>query len=250
MVDFDSTMNDFDNHVINTLNDTFGSNYLPEHVTTWDFLREMDPDHVKHTWGEKMYHSREWTLSIPILPGVIEGVSNLLRAGYYLRVVTARTGKHLNWVEAWLDQHGMGAIPVTCVDKDTGDKAKWCRRYGYTIAIEDAPHHAMQLLETVDKVYLVEKLYNSHIGSKPHPASNLVRVKGLYEAAERIIESGIGNIRPTEESGIGVAGRADDAHPVVPGQPDQAIAHIRGFGVGAGRPVSHLHCRRPGDWVG
>lgn len=178
-------MNDFDNHVIRTLNDTFGSSYTYEQIKTWDFLREMDPEHVQHTWGEKMYHSPEWTASIPILPGVVEGVSMLLRAGYHCRVVTARTKQHELWVRTWLDTHGMMNLDLTCAaDKD---KAAWAKRYGYTIAIEDAPHHVLALGEVCDKVYMIRKPYNSHIAKVPHPHAAIIPVDSLLEAAERIV---------------------------------------------------------------
>jgi hypothetical protein len=232
MVDFDSTINKFDEHVIGTLNNVFGSEYLPEHVTTWDFLREMDPDHVKYTWGEKMYHSREWTLSIPMQPIADIAIAMLQANNYYVRVVTARTGQHLEWVEEWLRMRGIRNVSVTCVDKDTGDKAKWCQRYGYTIAIEDAPHHVMQLAETVPTVYMIEKLYNSHIAKVPHPFSSVIRVKSLLEAAERIIDGE----RSGSEANVGnddATGRAGDTDSFVPGQSDQSITNIRGIGVGA-----------------
>jgi hypothetical protein len=228
MVDFDSTINKFDEHVIDTLNNVFGSEYLPEHVTTWDFLREMDPEHVKYTWGEKMYHSQEWTLSIPMQPGAGIAIRKLQMNNYYVRVVTARTGKHLEWVEQWLRDHNIRGVSVTCVDKDTGDKAAWCRRYGYTIAIEDAPHHVMQLVETVPAVYMIEKLYNSHIAKVPHPFSSVIRVKSLLEATERIIDSE-SDFRQTEDGTA--TGRADESDPFVPIQSDQGVINIRGIGV-------------------
>lgn len=207
LIDWDSTMNDFDGHLVETLNDYFGSTYVVGDMKTWDWLRELEPEHLQHTWGEKVYNSPEWTASIPILPGVVPGISTLLRAGYAARVVTARGKTHEPWVRAWLDAHGMMNVPLTMADGK--DKAKWAKRYGYTLAIEDAPHHVIELAEVCDMVYMVDKPYNAHVGTKYHPDSlqNIVRVASLWEAVERILDRASGNQSATE----GRAGGTDPA---------------------------------------
>jgi hypothetical protein len=183
LVDWDSTVNDFDGFLLQTLNDRFGSAYVLGDMKTWDFLREMDPEHVQHTWGESVYHNREWTLAIPPLPGAILGMNRLRDAGYYLRIVTARTGKHLEWVQEWLTNQGVRGIEVTCADSK--DKAKWAERWGYNIAIEDAPHHVLALADVCERVYMVEKPYNSHVNGK-----RIERVPSLWVATERILDRG------------------------------------------------------------
>jgi hypothetical protein len=180
MVDFDSTLNDFDGHLLRTLNEQFGSNYVLGDIKTWDFIREMDPEHVQHTWGENVYYSRNWTLSIPPLPGAVLAMNRLRDAGWYVRVVTARDGVMLDWVKQWLRNEGLGWIGVSCTDK----KAEWVERYGYAVAIDDAPHHVLNLQSTsLDRVYMIDKPYNSHIVEE-RTFGKVIRVHSLWMAVE------------------------------------------------------------------
>jgi hypothetical protein len=220
LIDWDSTMNDFDGHLVETLNDYFGSNYVVGDMKTWDWLRQLEPEHLQHTWGEKVYNSPTWTASIPILPGVIGGIRNLLRAGYAVRVVTARGKTHQPWVRAWLDNHRMADIPLTMADGK--DKAKWAKKYGYTLAIEDAPHHVIELATVCDMVYMVDKPYNAHVGSKYHPdgLTNIVRVSSLWEATERILGA-------RQELGHATEGRAGGTDPALLEQSHTAASGVR-----------------------
>ena len=141
---------------------------------------------------------------------------------------------HLDWVQEWLRINGIRGMDVTCVDRySETTKAEWCKRYGYSLAIDDAPHHAMQLAETVDTVYMVDKPYNRHIAKVPHPASSIIRVKSLREAAERIIDGERSGARANKEVG-NASGRAGDADSFIPGVTHQAVTGVRGAGVLAG----------------
>lgn len=181
LVDFDSTINDFDGAVIRSLNEKFGSTYVVGDMKTWDFLREMDPQYVQHTWGEDMYQSYRWTMGIPPLDGASDGLRTLVKAGYKPRIVSARNPAMKGWIEDWLRTHKFPRIPVTYTGM-SGSKVNWAERYNYGIAIDDAPHHVMDLAEAGIMTYMVSKPYNSHIQEQ----DVIKRVDSLREAAEEL----------------------------------------------------------------
>src|SRR5215218_5192036 len=138
LIDFDSTLSDFDGHLFDTLNTKFGTSYTIADAINWDFIRNMDPEHVQHTWGKEVYESREWTLAIPPLPGAVLAMNMLWDAGFYCRVVTARKQYMGEWIKTWLDTNGLRWANVSCVESRS--KGGWARQHRYTIAVDDAPH--------------------------------------------------------------------------------------------------------------
>jgi hypothetical protein len=184
LVDFDSTINQFDQHMLATVNDRFGLVHEYSSITTWGFLDFMEqPEVGQWAWGPDVYNSYRWTLGIPPMPGAAEAMRNLKKAGHQVRIVTARKNTHQGWIEDWLRTHGFGPFPCSYNEK----KSVWARRYGYTIAIDDAPHQARDLMEEGVFVYLVDKPYNREIGRVPHPESRISRVDSLAEASRIIL---------------------------------------------------------------
>ena len=180
LVDFDSTMNQFDQHLLATVNDRFGLVHEHDDINTWDFLNFTEqPEVGQWAWGPEVYNNYHWTLTIPPMPGAKEAMRDLKKAGHQVRIVTARKNTQQGWIEDWLRTHGFGPFPCSYNEK----KSTWAKRYGYTVAIDDAPHQAKELIEEGVFVYLVDKPYNRELASVPHPHSRIRRVESLAEAS-------------------------------------------------------------------
>jgi hypothetical protein len=179
LVDWDSTINDFDGAVIASLNEKFGSTYVVGDMKTWEWLRELDPEHMKHTWGDSMFRNYRWTMAIPPLEGAAVALRKLMTNGFTPRIVTARDQSMKGWVEDWLRINRFPKIKVTY----NHHKVQWAERYGYTVAVEDAPHHVLEFADANMAVYMIDKPYNSHIEER----WNIVRVGSLLDAVERYI---------------------------------------------------------------
>jgi uncharacterized HAD superfamily protein len=182
-IDWDSTINDFDRHFVNTLNDTFGTNHSVSDMTSWDWVRGHGDYETEYMWGIKVFGSMEWNMAIPPKVGSVLAVNRLIDAGAKVDVVTARPHHHKPWLREWLDAQGLHRARAYV----NQHKSVHAEKYGVTAAVDDSPL-AVEHLRQVVPVYLIDMPYNQYvpISEKWFP---VVRVPSLWLAVEDIFES-------------------------------------------------------------
>jgi hypothetical protein len=181
LIDWDSTTNQFDKHMRETLNEKYGHAWEHEHINSWDFYRDvLDPDQFEWIWGDEAFNSREWTLKIPPHDRAFEALELLKEKGFQPFIVSQREKHHAAWIEEWFAQYGYD-YPVFVADKVINTKAMIARKYNLRIAVEDSPHGAAELVKTMT-VYLIDTPWNQEA---THP--KLRRVASLYEAVDDMV---------------------------------------------------------------
>ena len=182
MVDFDSTINDFNAGVCRVVNEKFGTSYAPKDFFTWSYGDVLGKE-VEAWFWQGPYQDPEWTLALPALPGATLALNRLVDAGKDVEVVTSRKENHVPWVKEWLFQQRLDRLPVR---GGAASKAWAIGEAGFDIAVDDAPHHAEELANYCE-VYLVDGPYNQHVEPKPDHLFPIHRVPSLWVATEQIL---------------------------------------------------------------
>jgi 5'' nucleotidase, deoxy (Pyrimidine), cytosolic type C protein (NT5C). len=180
LVDFDSTLNCLDEHMLATCNARHGTAYEPECLTHWDALNELDPKGF--VWGREVWQAFAWQLSIPPQPGAIETMRALTSAGHEPVIVSDRSATAGMHLDAWLEHHRLG-VPYVLSHRERMPKAYVAEVIGIELAIEDAPHHALAIAGRGIPVYLMDKPYNRAIDCEHTECIDRVR-GGWPEVAE------------------------------------------------------------------
>lgn len=176
MVDWDSTLNQFDEHFAGSVNEKFGTSIHPSHFTHWDYLRELPKEQVEWIWGTEAFDNKDWTLAIPPAPGAIHAVHLLRDAGYRVIVVSSRPLHHAQWIREWLDNYGLNDIEGWADPM----KLAFAQEFAVTLAFEDAPHTVEQLA-THCPVYLMDRPWNQDVAG-----DNIYRVESMWCAVEKM----------------------------------------------------------------
>ena len=177
LVDFDSTLTQMDEHMLATCNERHGTEYAHGDIDSWEWLATFP--HASWAWGDECFGSPEWQASVPPQPGAVRTVRELAMAGDEPYIVSDRTA-HTECIREWAANHGLGDLPVIISDRNDFPKWKVARGFGIRMAIEDAPHNALDLADKAGcyPVILIDKPYNRDID---HP--RIVRVANWDEVA-------------------------------------------------------------------
>ena len=187
LIDFDSTLNQFDQHLLDAINAKFGTFYEVREWTYWAFPRAgegMTQEEADFAWGVELFKNRDWTLTIPPAPGAVLATNRLLDAGFDVHVVSARFKYMRRWIKQWLEQNGIysktgdGDLAVAT----HSDKKGYARAYDIGVAIEDAPHNAIDL-SAVCPVYLIDQPWNRNVIE----GGPITRVESVWEAVEDLL---------------------------------------------------------------
>ncbi len=142
-------------------------------------------------------HVRDMLLSYPQTAGAAAGLKALAAAGHEVEIVTGRPASSHKATEEWLAAAGLGAFPVTYVNKygrlfsEDGDAPEMVTmdelaRRDYGIAIDDSPVVLPTLASwTKSRILVFDRPWNAGFGL----AANMRRVFGW---ADIMRELGIG----------------------------------------------------------
>ena len=84
-------------------------------------------------------------------------------AGLEPIVVSDRSVFAIRCAREWLILHGLAELNVLATHREHLPKWRVARDYGMAYAIEDAPHHAIDLAGAGIPVYLMDKPYNREV---------------------------------------------------------------------------------------
>jgi len=164
LIDCDSTLNQFQEHQIATVNNKFGTSYDVSEVSHWHWWQEDTPElHSRHAWCDEVFHSRDWTLACPVAPGAREGMRALAALGHELYVVSDREPHMKEWLETWLWRHSIQVKEVIVSDRVNHPKWMVAKELGLTFVVEDAPHNANDIsvnCPDMEVVFLLNKPWN------------------------------------------------------------------------------------------
>lgn len=139
-------------------------------------------------------HSPSNLLTYPETPGAVAGLKALAAAGHVVEIVTGRPSSSHLATEAWLRSVGLGAFPVTYVNKygrlfsQDGDAPEMVTLEAllarhYDVAIEDSPMVLPSLsVWTETQMLVFDRPWNRSFALAP----NMARVWGWPEILSRI----------------------------------------------------------------
>lgn len=161
-IDFDSTINDLNRHICNTIKIIHNDDTQVEDISSWNFWN----DHPLHdvVWGKSMYHSKKWTLSIPERAGAFGSMRMLKDRGDDMVVITDRRQEEFDVVRAWLDQYGFESVPLIVTDKKIS-KTAIAEQEGVTSVIDDSPHWIDMYSQStsLQDIYVMSYQYNRDV---------------------------------------------------------------------------------------
>lgn len=145
-------------------------------------------------------HEPEQLLAYPATKGAVEGLLSLSQAGHDIEIVTGRPASSFRATEAWLRQAGLGAFPVTYVNKygrlfsDDGDAPEMVslddlleRRYD--VAIDDSPLVLPALAGwTSTRILVFDRPWNADyaLGTNMTRVRNWREIVDLLAPAQRV----------------------------------------------------------------
>lgn len=124
-------------------------------------------------------HELEMLILPGPMPGAVEALGALRRAGHELVVVTARTPRMRGLTEAWLAYHGVAVDGLHFLEG--GSKAPLALAEGLDLLVEDTPHNALAVADAGVRVLLYGAPYNQHVA---HPL--ITRCAGWAGVLEEI----------------------------------------------------------------
>lgn len=188
LVDFDSVLNNFDERMLQSINQRFGTTMRPMDLVSWDSLRAsakaLTKEQEQYAWGPEVFGSAQWNASLRPTPGGISSLWRLYDLGVSLHVVTARPPEHGVFLGKWLQTYGVDGIVRWSTNND---KRTYALTNGITYAFDDSPRQIQELL-TVCPVAVIDRPYNgdgSLFTSRPLvPLFGYRRYPSLYLAVE------------------------------------------------------------------
>lgn len=180
MVDFDSTINNFNPAFLGAINTKFGTHFDYEDCTTWDFMHCLGKSGLTQemeSYGWKLWDSKGFTMALWPLPGAIQALHDLTDAGHEVFVVSSRPLHHGQWLREWLDYMGLDQIQAWAQP----DKLSFAREFGVTLAFDDSPDHALKL-STHCPVYLIDHPWNQDVVD-----DNITRVESLWHGVQEVV---------------------------------------------------------------
>lgn len=170
LVDWDSTLNNFDEHMLDAINEEFGTKLKPSDLTHWGSLRAgadaLTEEQEQFAWGPLVFGGREWNAALRPTPGSLEALWQLYNAGVSIHLVSARPISHRPILASWVSQHGLdGIVRPACVQ---GSKVPYAKRHGVSAAFDDSPRQICDLVQ-VCTVYVIDRPYNRSSNLCPGP---------------------------------------------------------------------------------
>lgn len=177
-VDFDSTLNNMNRHICRTLELLHNIKVRVEDIDHWHFWDDHEAGDI--VWND-LYHSKEWTLSIPTKDYAYWCMSELAKRGDKVYIISDRFEKEYDVCRKWLDNNGFQHIPILLTDKKR-DKNEIANVLGCTHVIDDSPNWIDRYTQSysISKVYIMDYPYNQEV----FPDYRLHRVKGWKEVME------------------------------------------------------------------
>lgn len=161
MLDFDSVICKLESAFITSVNERFGTAYTLADATNWSWWSEQGDDIRNFVWGDECYNNFDWTIRLEPMPDAIESIKKLQSIGYDMLVCTDRVSEMRPWVMQWLKNYDLSLPVVTTAKQFT--KAEFAIRYGYDIAIDDAPHNAVDFAKLDIPVLLYDHPWNRDV---------------------------------------------------------------------------------------
>lgn len=170
LIDFDGVIARTFEQQILLLNRKFVTTYTVDDFPTWDTVSVLTDEENEWFWGEECFLSPSTTLDatpVELAPYAVERIRNHHEA----YVVSDRPHSLRKATESWLYRH-IGSVPLILTrsplskgDADTRipTKTEVAACLGIDVAIEDAPHHANDLADIVDRVYLFSTPANQKV---------------------------------------------------------------------------------------
>jgi hypothetical protein len=125
---------------------------------TRDVREQLDGDRLREMIRTIM--AGELTLAMEPVPGALEAIERL-SANHELRVVTARYDYEALWARRWLEQHGLGHIPLEYTDR--GPKIGCCDRLGLSVMLDDTPAVLVEVAGTATLPVLLHSRFGAAI---------------------------------------------------------------------------------------
>lgn len=177
LVDWDSTINNFDEHMLGSINARFRTNIQPADLTSWDSLRAganaLTRQQEKFAWGKDVFGSATWNDGLQPLPGALSALWRMLDLGMQIHVISARPASHERFLADWLGKYGLANLVTHgCIQ---GGKIDYARSVGAGVAFDDSPRQICQLAEQCP-VYVIQRPYNRD----PHLCRGSLPAGGAY----------------------------------------------------------------------
>ncbi len=150
-VDFDDVLGETANMLSTLARDLFGRHVPFEDIRAFDLSVSFGLDRVQYERLMAAAHSAEVLLALHEIPGASRTLLKWMEAGHEVEVVTGRPFSTAAPSRAWLETHGLGAVPVLHVDKYHREPPppspdapraltveEFCGRE-YDFAVEDSP---------------------------------------------------------------------------------------------------------------
>jgi 5' nucleotidase, deoxy (Pyrimidine), cytosolic type C protein (NT5C) len=174
LVDYDSTLAETFLEQLRITNQEFDTEYEDSMFVTWRSEDYMPEAHASFMWGPDVFLSECWQLSVPPVPGAIEGCQRLLDQGEHLMIVSDRPPALFDVTRQWLDDHGLDMVRLLFTShkassmiptKDSISKYQAAARYKLDHVVEDAPHHAETFANKpwIERVYLLDRPCNRKV---------------------------------------------------------------------------------------
>jgi uncharacterized HAD superfamily protein len=179
-VDFDSTCNQLDVAMCDTVNQKFGTCYSVDQWTSWGFWYEQPKEHAEFVWGDEVFMNDEWTLRIPPQQNCIPVLRRMMNA-HNVWIISDRHEHHHETLTTWFGQHGL--FPeIVITDRNLYPKTQAAQEREITLAIDDAPHNVLAYSEVIPMVYVYDSPWNRDL----EPRNNIVRVHNWTEILQTI----------------------------------------------------------------
>lgn len=182
LVDWDSTTNQFDKHMRESINQKYGYNFQHQDINSWDFYRTVlnDEEH-EWVWGNEVFDNREWNLALAPHERALEALDLMMEYNLHPYIISQRASHHQQWIRDWFESHGYD-LPVYVSSATGNTKSALALKHNLKVAVEDSPHGAGDLAKRMP-VYLINTPWNQQA---KHP--NIIRVPSLYDAAVHMVE--------------------------------------------------------------
>jgi uncharacterized HAD superfamily protein len=185
-LDFDDVLMDFYPSLCLFHNENYGTSLSKEDVHSYyiqDIFGCTTEEAMERVWN--FYHSTKHHDAKPV-SGAMEALQ-VLEEEYDLHIITARPESVREVTESWINTHFpkmFKGIHFTNqffgVTKKT-TKAEVAQKEGVTFFIDDAPHHAEEVAEIAEQVFLFDAPWNNtHATSK----ENITRVTSWPEVLQ------------------------------------------------------------------
>lgn len=171
-IDFDTTLARVFEVQIALLNREFGTDYSVADFTDWDTRKTLTREEDEYIW--RVFHDPEVTRIAPAQPLSIPFVQRAMGEGAAVFILSDRPQEHYSRIANWITARIVfsSVIPPIILtgsplSRSTGNqpsKHEVARVLRLDTIVEDAPHHALDMLELGIRTYLLDSPPNRYLG--------------------------------------------------------------------------------------